>query len=79
MVPEAGLGQVWALSAISNAHPQLPHHQRHDASCVSNNPTIKHFRRFVKSRYNEPTNPPVLNNYSAKTRPLALSLALIRV
>jgi hypothetical protein len=78
LVPEAGLEQVWALSAISNAHPQCLRHQRHAASKLSNVPKIRHFRRFVKPCYYAPTNHPVLRSYSAKTRSLALSLALFR-
>jgi hypothetical protein len=75
VVPEAGLGQVGALSAISKAHPQCLHHQRHAASKLSNIPMLRHFRRFVKPRYYAPTNHSLLTNYSAKTRSLALSLA----
>jgi hypothetical protein len=75
---EAGVGieQVWALSAISNAHPQRLRHQRHAASYASNIPIIKDFRRFVKLSHYAPTNHPVLRNYSAKTPSLAISLAI---
>jgi hypothetical protein len=69
-----GIEQVWALYAISKAHPQCLRHQRHSASKLSNSPMVRHFRRFVKPRYYTPTNHPVLRNYSAKTRSLALSL-----
>ena len=43
-----GIEQVWVLSAISNAYPQRLRHQRHAASCISNTPIIKDFRRFVR-------------------------------
>jgi len=76
MVPEAGLGQIGALSAISNAHPQCLRHQRHAASKLSNTPILRHFCRLVKPCYYAATNHPILRNYSAKTRSLALSLAL---
>jgi hypothetical protein len=69
-----GIGQVWPLSAVSNPHPQRLRHQRHAASCASNIPIIKDFRRFVKLRHYAPTNHPILTNYSFITRSLALSL-----
>jgi hypothetical protein len=71
-----GIGQVWPLSAVSNPHPQRLRHQRHAASCASNIPIIKDFRRFVKLRHYAATNHPILTNYSFITRSLALSLAL---
>jgi hypothetical protein len=71
-----GIGLVGALSAISNAHPQCLRHQRHAASKLSNTPIVRHFRRFVKPFYYASTNHQVLRYYSAKTRALALSLAL---
>jgi hypothetical protein len=77
LVPEAGLGQIGALSANSNSHPQRLRHQRQAASCESNTPIIKHFHRFVKSGYYAPINHPVLSNYSLTTRSLALSLELL--
>ena len=70
------IGQVWLLSAASNPHPQRLRHQRHAASCASNIPIIKDFRRFVKLRHYAPTNHPILTNYSFITCSLALSLAL---
>jgi hypothetical protein len=75
---EAGVGieQVWALSAISKVHPQCLRHQRHAASKLSNVPIVRRFRRFVKPCDYTPTNHPLLRNDSAKTRSLALSLAL---
>lgn len=73
-----GIGQVWALSAVSNAYPQGLRHQRHPASKLSNIPIVRHFRRYVKPRYYAPTTPPLLSNYSVKTHSLALSLALFR-
>jgi hypothetical protein len=76
LVPEAGLGQVRALSAVSKTHPQCLRHQRHAASKLSNIPIDRHFRRVVKPRYYAPINHRILSNYSAKTRLLALSLAL---
>jgi hypothetical protein len=78
MVPEAGLGQVSVPYAVSNAHPQFPRHQRHAASKLSNIPIVRHFRRYVKTCYYAATNHLVLRNYPAKTRSLALSLALFR-
>jgi hypothetical protein len=71
-----GIGQVWALSAVFKPHPQRLRHQRHTASCASNIPVIKDFRRFVKFRHYALINHPLLSNYSVKTRSLALSLAL---
>jgi hypothetical protein len=49
VVPEAGLEQVRALSALSKAHPQCLRHQRHAASKLSNIRMVRHFRRFVKT------------------------------
>src|ERR1700685_3407431 len=46
--------KTWPLSAISNAYPQGPRHQRHAASKLSNIPIVRDFRRFVKSRYYAP-------------------------
>jgi hypothetical protein len=71
-----GIGQVWPLSAVSNPHPQRLRHQRHAASCASNIPIIKDFRRFVKLRHYAPNTNQLLTKYSFTTRSLALSLAL---
>ena len=74
-----GIGQVRCFPPSLPIHFQHLRHQRHAASCVSNTPILKYFRRFVKPHNYAPTNHPILTNYSLITRLLALSLALIRV
>jgi hypothetical protein len=74
---EVGIEQVKRFPPPLPIHSESLRHQRHAVSYISNIPIIKHFRRFVKPRQYAPINHPVLSNYSAKTRSLALSLALI--
>jgi hypothetical protein len=71
-----GIGQVRRFSPLLFIHSEHLRHQRHAASYASNAPIVKHFRRLVKPRQYALTTHPVLSNYLAKTRSLALSLAL---